>query len=72
MPQLFEDTRQGAIVELPVPQFPTGIIRGRFNPRNGQFCVLGMSAWATNQMMQVGAASTGFATRVSRCICPLR
>ncbi len=54
MPQSFGDTRQGAIVELPVPQFPTGIIRGRFNPRDGQLYALGLSAWATNQMMQVG------------------
>ena len=46
--------RQAGIVELPVPQFPTGIMRGRFNPRDGQLYVTGMSAWATNQMIQVG------------------
>jgi hypothetical protein len=54
MTQSVDDTRQGAIVELPVPQFPTGIMRGRFNPRDGQLYALGMSAWATNQMLQVG------------------
>jgi cytochrome c5 len=54
MTQTFDDIRQGALVELPVPQFPTGIIRGRFNPRDGQLYALGMSAWATNQMIQVG------------------
>ncbi len=54
MTQFFDRVRQGAVVALPVPQFPTGIIRGRFNPRDGQLYVLGMSAWATNQMMQVG------------------
>jgi hypothetical protein len=54
MTQFFDRTRQGAVVALPVPQFPTGIIRGRFNPLDGQLYVLGMSAWATNQMMQGG------------------
>ena len=54
MPQTMESTRQAGIVELPVPQFPTGIMRGRFNPKDGQLYTLGMSAWATNQMIQVG------------------
>ena len=54
MPQFFGSVRQAAIVELPVPQFPTGIQRGRFNPLDGQLYITGMSAWATNQMIQVG------------------
>ena len=54
LPQKVGDTRQGGIVELPVPQFPTGLMRGRFNPGDGQFYGCGMSAWATNQMIQVG------------------
>lgn len=54
MPHQFEGTKQGGLVELPVPQFPTGIMRGRFNPKDGQLYTLGMSAWATNQMLQVG------------------
>lgn len=54
LPQTVEGTRQGGMVELPVPQFPTGIMRGRFNDKDGQFYGCGMSAWATNQMIQVG------------------
>jgi len=54
MPQMMEGTRQGGMVELPVPQFPTGMMRGRFNPKDGQLYACGMSAWATNQMIQVG------------------
>jgi len=54
LPQFMEDTKQGGIVELPVPDFPTGIIRARMNPDDGQLYVLGMSAWATNQVIQVG------------------
>ena len=54
MPQMMDGVRQAGLVELPVPQFPTGIMRGRFNPKDGQLYTLGMSAWATNQMIQVG------------------
>ena len=54
MPQMMEGTKQGGMVELPVPQFPTGMMRGRFNPKDGQLYACGMSAWATNQMIQVG------------------
>ncbi len=46
--------KQGGIVELPVPQFPTGIMRGRFSPKDGQFYLCGMSGWSTSQMIQVG------------------
>ena len=54
MTQEVDGTRQGGMVELPVPQFPTGIMRGRFNPKDGQLYICGMSAWATSQMMQLG------------------
>ena len=54
MPQLTEGIKQAGMVALPIPQFPTGIMRGRFNPKDGQLYTLGMSAWATNQMIQVG------------------
>ncbi len=54
LPQMTDDIRQGGVVRLPIAEFPTGIIRGRMNPQDGQLYVLGMSAWATNQMIQVG------------------
>ena len=54
MPQEVNGQQQGAMVELPVPQFPTGIMRARFNPKDGQMYVCGMSAWATSRMIQVG------------------
>jgi putative heme-binding domain-containing protein len=37
---------QGGMCELPLPAFPTGIMRGRFHPRDGQLYVCGMFAWA--------------------------
>src|SRR5205807_3138767 len=37
---------QGGMCELPLPAFPTGIMRGRFHPGDGQLYVCGMYAWA--------------------------
>tara|TARA_B100000530_G_scaffold184954_1_gene117174 strand:- start:11877 stop:15749 length:3873 start_codon:yes stop_codon:yes gene_type:complete len=37
---------QGGMCEIPIPQFPTGTIRGRFHPTNGQLYTCGMFAWA--------------------------
>ena len=53
-PQTVNGIEQGAMLELPVPQFPTGLMRGRINPLDGQLYVCGMSAWATSQMIQTG------------------
>lgn len=54
MTQQTANNEQGGMVELPVPQFPTGIMRARFNPADGQMYMTGMSAWATSRMIQVG------------------
>ena len=54
MPESIGKEQQGGMVELPVPRFPTGLMRARFNPMDGQFYGCGMSAWATSQMIQVG------------------
>jgi putative heme-binding domain-containing protein len=43
------DVMQGGMVALPLPPFPTGIMRGRFNPVDGHLYVCGMYAWAGNQ-----------------------
>jgi putative heme-binding domain-containing protein len=37
---------QGGMSPLPLPAFPTGIMRGRFHPTEGQLYVCGMFAWA--------------------------
>jgi putative heme-binding domain-containing protein len=39
---------QGGMIELPIPAFPTGVMRGRFSPRDGQLYLCGMFAWAGN------------------------
>ncbi|HEY7313562.1 MAG TPA: DUF6797 domain-containing protein [Gemmataceae bacterium] len=45
---------QGGLCELPLPQFPTGVMRGRFHPDNGQLYCCGMFAWAGNQTQPGG------------------
>lgn len=37
---------QGGMIELPLPSFPTGVMRGRFHPADGQLYLCGMFAWA--------------------------
>jgi hypothetical protein len=37
---------QGAAVKLPLPKAATGIMRGRFNPADGQLYMCGLFGWA--------------------------
>ncbi len=46
--------KQGGIVQLPLPQFPSGLVRGRFHPKDGQLYAGAMTAWATSQVLQAG------------------
>ncbi|AMV31438.1 Cytochrome c [Pirellula sp. SH-Sr6A] len=39
---------QGGMIELPIPPFPTGVMRGRFHPKDGHLYLCGMFAWAGN------------------------
>ncbi len=45
---------QGGMCALPLPTFPTGIMRPRFHPTDGQLYVCGMFAWAGNQTVPGG------------------
>ncbi|MSU20908.1 MAG: hypothetical protein EXS30_05885 [Pedosphaera sp.] len=45
---------QGGIVRLPLPEFPTGIMRGRFSPRDGQLYACGLFGWAGNKTQPGG------------------
>jgi len=40
---------QGGMCALPIDLFPTGVMRGRFHPGDGQLYLAGMFAWAGNQ-----------------------
>jgi putative heme-binding domain-containing protein len=55
VPHEYVDGRwQGGVCALPLPPFPTGIMRGRFHPQDGQLYCLGMFAWAGNQTQPGG------------------
>lgn len=54
MTEAVEGIHQAGMVELPLPQFPTGIMRARINPNDGQLYACGMAAWATSRMIQLG------------------
>jgi putative heme-binding domain-containing protein len=45
---------QGGMCALPIPQFPTGVMRGRFHPTDGQLYCCGMFAWAGDQTQPGG------------------
>jgi hypothetical protein len=45
---------QGGMCALPIPRFPTGVMRGRFHPDDGQLYLCGMFAWAGNQSQPGG------------------
>jgi putative heme-binding domain-containing protein len=45
---------QGGMSPLPLPRLPTGIMRGRFHPIDGQLYTCGMFAWAGNQQQPGG------------------
>lgn len=45
---------QGGQVPLPIPTFPTGVMRGRFSDRDGQLYVCGLFAWAGNRVAPGG------------------
>lgn len=48
------DQMQGGMIELPLPQFPTGIMRGRFHSGDGHLYACGMFAWAGTQQQPGG------------------
>ncbi|MDB5387573.1 MAG: heme-binding protein [Planctomycetaceae bacterium] len=52
--EILNGQAQGGMCELPLPTFPTGIMRGRFNPSDGQLYVCGMFAWAGSAVQPGG------------------
>ena len=37
---------QGGMIQLPIPDAPSGLVRGRFHPTRGDLYVCGMFSWA--------------------------
>ena len=44
-----DGTKQGGLVRLPIPDFPTGVMRGRFHPVDGQLYCCGLFGWSSNK-----------------------
>jgi hypothetical protein len=52
--EMVKGQAQGGICALPLPLFPTGVMRPRFHPVDGQLYICGMYAWAGNQTQPGG------------------
>ena len=52
--ETLKDQEQGGVIDIPGVKFLTGIMRGRFNPKDGYLYTCGMSAWGSSQTMRVG------------------
>ncbi len=59
---------QGGVAALPIPPFPTGIMRGRFHPADGSLYACGLFGWASNQE-QPGRPLPRAGRRASQCMC---
>ena len=46
--------KQGGMCAFPIELFPTGVMRGRFSPLDGQLYACGMYAWAGNRSQPGG------------------
>jgi putative heme-binding domain-containing protein len=45
---------QGGVCALPIPPFPTGVMRGRFNPVDGHLYTCGLFGWAGDRTQAGG------------------
>jgi hypothetical protein len=45
---------QGGMCELPIAPLPTGVMRGRFHPGNGQLYLCGLVGWASSRTQPGG------------------
>ena len=52
--EMIDGQPQGGMCEFPVPQFPTGTMRGRFRKDDGHLYVCGMFAWAGSRTQPGG------------------
>ena len=52
--EVIAGTMQGGVSALPIPALPTGIMRGRFNPMDGQLYTCGLFGWAGDRTQPGG------------------
>ena len=46
--------KQGGIVQVPMKEFPTGVMRGRFHPNDNGLYVCGLFGWSSNKTFPGG------------------
>jgi hypothetical protein len=46
--------KQGGVIDIPGISFYTGVMRGRYNPQDGNLYACGMAAWATSKNIRPG------------------
>ena len=51
---------QGGMCELPIPRFPSGLVRGRFHPTRDELFLCGMFSWAGSQQEPGGFYRIGY------------
>jgi hypothetical protein len=51
---------QGGAIKLPIEPFPTGILRGRFHPRDGRLYLAGLFGWAGDRTFPGGFYRVGY------------
>lgn len=44
-----DEVTQGGVVNLPIPQLPTGVMRGRFHRSDGQLYACGLFGWSSDR-----------------------
>ena len=54
LPEKVKGQRQAGVIDVPGVKFLSGVMRGRFNPDDGNLYACGMSAWGTSQSMRGG------------------
>jgi mono/diheme cytochrome c family protein len=47
--EMIDGQMQGGLVRLPITDFPTGVMRGRFHPGDGQLYACGLFGWSSNK-----------------------
>lgn len=52
--EISDGKKQGGMSAFPIDLFPTGVMRGRFSPLDGQLYACGMYAWAGNRSQPGG------------------
>ena len=59
--------KQGGMCSLPIAALPTGVMRGRFHPHDGQLYACGMFAWAGNATQPGGLYRIRYTGRAMHC-----